>query len=161
MAGGWDKMIFKVSQSKPYYDFTILYMHIQWIHRFQPSPSWTVIYNTRPPFVIHLIKGLSSKEFDSDFICSSRGAELLSLHPIAAFSKCGIPGLILRSVTRQNKWHYSEFVHFPFLRFETGCATFHPYGLCQCTDTAVLRTKKYLFLTLMCNHEFSLSALQL
>lgn len=139
----------------------ILYMNIQWAHCFQSSPSWTVIYITRPPHIIHLISSLSSKEFDSDSICSSKGAELLSLHPIGAFLKCDVPWLMLRLVTRQSKFYYSEFVRFPFLRFEVGCATFHPYRLCQCTDIAVLRNKKFFFLIFVCNHEFSLSALQL
>lgn len=73
------------------------------------------------------------------------------IHPIAAFFKCGVPWLMLRSVTGPSKCYYSEFVHFPFLRFEAGCATFHPYILsmhrhCTCWEIRIF------FLIITCNH---------
>lgn len=83
--------------------------------------------------------------------------------PVAPCLKCSVLWLKLRSVTGQSwsKRRYSELVHFPHLRFEAGCATFHVDRPCQCIDIACVKKQKIFFLVIMCNHEFLFCALQL
>lgn len=90
----------------------------------------------------------SQKCFCSEMTCSSRGAELLSLHPRCSLFKVWCPLIAARVSGRAEQSAVATHSWFPFLGCAavcTPCSTDRP---CQCLDIGCVKNWKIFFLLL-------------